>query len=85
MAQNSSVAWGIGTTAWDYRQMLCHYYRKVKIGSQDNDNGWVWLNVNSNKNAVFTGFWGEQYSEVAVLSPGVLGINQLSCTFEKAC
>jgi len=84
MSQNGSVAWGIGsvswgigTAAWDYRQILSHYYRKVKIGSQDNDNGWVWLNVNNN-NPVFTGFWGEQYSEVALLTPGVLSVNQLT-------
>jgi len=76
MSQDGTVAWGIGPAAWDYRQMLSHYYRKVKIGSQDNDNRWVWLNVDNNNNAVFTGFLGDQYSKVAVLSPVVLRVNQ---------
>lgn len=75
MSQDGTVAWGIGPAGWDYRQMLSHYYRKVQIGSQNNDYRWVWLNVGNEIS--FTGFWGDQYNKVAVLTPGLLTPSQL--------
>ncbi len=57
MAQNGTVAWARGTAPWDYRQMLTHYYRKIRLtDSSDSYYRWVWLNVGDD--TVFGDYYG---------------------------
>ena len=62
MCQNGSAAWAIGSAGWDYRQILTHYYTKIKLtNTSDTYYRWVWLNVGNN--IVFTGYPGSYYEE----------------------
>lgn len=51
MGQNGSKAWAWSQNnakPWEYRQILTHYYKQVKIGSSDNNlYRWVWLDRSS--------------------------------------
>ena len=45
MGQRASAAWARGTAAWEYRQILTHYYTKSDLINNNINNyyRWVWL------------------------------------------
>ena len=60
MSQNGSVAWSLGYSPWSYRQILTHYYTKVKFGVFDDPKyRWTWLNTGIA--TVHIGYEGARY------------------------